>query len=294
MISSPARNGFTLIELSIVLVIIGLIVGGVLVGRDLINAASIRSTVSQVEKFYQAVNTFYGKYGYLPGDIPNGPAVQFGMVARGTSPAWGDGNGVIQGSASFGNYAADGIPSAGETAVFWTDLITMRLLQGNSDADFGGHFYPSTTNPAMRFPAANIGNSNYFYVYTGGPGDTSTTSHYGLSAITAMAISNWTYNSNPGLSVSQAAAIDTKIDDGFPQSGKVLAMYFTNAINAAIPTWAATGGEGANNSHLATNTATAGSSTTCYDNNSTAGPQQYSVKQNNGQGINCALSFGFQ
>lgn len=44
------QSGFTLIELSIVLVIIGLIVGGVLVGRDLIKAAEVRAQVSQIEK----------------------------------------------------------------------------------------------------------------------------------------------------------------------------------------------------------------------------------------------------
>jgi prepilin-type N-terminal cleavage/methylation domain-containing protein len=43
--------GFTLIELSIVLVIIGLIVGGVLVGQDLVKAAGVRATISQIEKF---------------------------------------------------------------------------------------------------------------------------------------------------------------------------------------------------------------------------------------------------
>lgn len=51
------RQGFTLIELSIVLVIIGLIVGGILVGRELISAAEIRATVSQIEKYNTSVNT---------------------------------------------------------------------------------------------------------------------------------------------------------------------------------------------------------------------------------------------
>jgi prepilin-type N-terminal cleavage/methylation domain-containing protein len=47
---SALSAGFTLIEISIVLVIIGLIVGGVLVGHDLIRAAGVRATISQVEK----------------------------------------------------------------------------------------------------------------------------------------------------------------------------------------------------------------------------------------------------
>src|SRR5580692_12405602 len=80
------ETAFTLIEMSIVLVIIGLIVGGVLVGQDLIRAAGVRAQISQIEKYNTAVNTFYGKYGYLPGDIPAEPAAQFGFAPRGTYP----------------------------------------------------------------------------------------------------------------------------------------------------------------------------------------------------------------
>ena len=63
------RSGFTLVELSIVLVIIGLIAGGVLVGRDLIEAAAIRQQITQVERFKTAVQTFRTKYNGLPGDL---------------------------------------------------------------------------------------------------------------------------------------------------------------------------------------------------------------------------------
>ncbi len=98
-------KGFTLIELSIVLVIIGLIVGGVLVGQDLIRAAGVRSTISQIEKYQTAVNTFRGKYGYLPGDIPPSATQQFGFTVdagRSGIAAEGDGNGVISGSGTYG------------------------------------------------------------------------------------------------------------------------------------------------------------------------------------------------
>ena len=73
------KKGFTLIELSIVLVIIGLIAGGVLIGRDLINAAAIRAQISQIEKIQTAVNTFRGKFNALPGDMGTAIANQFGF-----------------------------------------------------------------------------------------------------------------------------------------------------------------------------------------------------------------------
>lgn len=96
-VNSPVKTGFTLVEMSIVMVIIGLIIGGVLVGRDLISAAAARAQISQIEKYQTAVNTFRVKYGYLPGDIPDPVASQYGFYSRDTNPGQGDGNGVIAG-----------------------------------------------------------------------------------------------------------------------------------------------------------------------------------------------------
>src|ERR1700691_433072 len=97
-VKSPAsQSGFTLIELSIVLVIIGLIVGGVLVGQDLIRAAEVRAQISQIEKYNTAVNTFRDKYNALPGDLPPTVPTQFGFAARAGTAGRGDGNGIIEG-----------------------------------------------------------------------------------------------------------------------------------------------------------------------------------------------------
>jgi prepilin-type N-terminal cleavage/methylation domain-containing protein len=117
------EQGFTLIELSIVLVIVGLIAGGVLVGQDLIRAAEVRATISQIEKYNTAVNTFRGKYGYLPGDINNAAATQFGFAARGQYAGEGDGNGLIEGVSNNAPSSNNGMyESAGETLMFWSDL----------------------------------------------------------------------------------------------------------------------------------------------------------------------------
>ena len=88
MTGMRSHAGFTLIELSIVLVIIGLLIGAVFVGRDLIHAAEIRSTISQIEKTKTAVASFKSKYNCLPGDCPNATDYFTGAVN-------GDGDGKI-------------------------------------------------------------------------------------------------------------------------------------------------------------------------------------------------------
>ena len=65
------RRGFTLLELSIVLVIIGFLVGGVVAGVELIQAARLNKVMTDMRKFLTAVNVFQNKYDGLPGDISN-------------------------------------------------------------------------------------------------------------------------------------------------------------------------------------------------------------------------------
>lgn len=272
------------------LVIIGLVVGGVLVGRDLIRAAAVRATISQIEKYNTAARTFYGKYGYLPGDILASPASQFGFAARGTNPGEGDGNGLLEGAypgVGLGHYGY--FEGTGETAMFWVDLSTAGLIDGafNTATASGIPGNATGTSLTLWFPQAKLGQGNYLYVWSGGVNASTSNNninYYGISAINTMYTSG--ISSAPALSVAQAYAIDSKIDDGLPQSGNVTALYLTGT-----PTWAAGGGgTGANPGAVAT-----GSSSTCYDNGgNSANVMSYSLSQNNGSGVNCALSVQFQ
>jgi prepilin-type N-terminal cleavage/methylation domain-containing protein len=91
----PDRQAFTLVELSVVLVVIALLVGGVIVGRDLVRAAMLRAQVSQFERFDAAVKSFRLKYDALPGDLANARAQGFGLSYDTAHPTHGDGNGLI-------------------------------------------------------------------------------------------------------------------------------------------------------------------------------------------------------
>jgi prepilin-type N-terminal cleavage/methylation domain-containing protein len=81
--SLPRNHGFTLVELSIVLMIIGLLVSGILVGKDMIRAAELRSITSEKDQFQTAVNLFKNKYLGLPGDLSNATAF-WGVMPTGT------------------------------------------------------------------------------------------------------------------------------------------------------------------------------------------------------------------
>ncbi|HEU5047330.1 MAG TPA: prepilin-type N-terminal cleavage/methylation domain-containing protein [Rickettsiales bacterium] len=298
MYSSARRGttqGFTLIELSIVLVIVGLIVGGILTGRDLIDAAAIRAQISQIEKYHTAVRTFQNKYGYLPGDIPNPAASNFGFpIARGSLAGEGDGNGILEGNCN--NTAGSNLgieEGCGETLVFWQDLNYASLVDGFSAS--GGAAPSETTNTAIYYPAvlpaSKLASSIFVYTYS-----TSGTNYFGISSASNV---GWFLvgGTDPGLSVVQAYNIDKKTDDGMPQSGSVTACYLNGNISTSNSIWAAgAGNQGANGGTgdcLTSTTATAYATTNCYDNNNVAGVQTYSLKQNATK-PNCALSFRFQ
>ncbi|WP_024851760.1 prepilin-type N-terminal cleavage/methylation domain-containing protein [Hydrogenovibrio kuenenii] len=66
-----SQKGFTLVEMAIVLVIIGLLLGGVLKGQELIANARMKASISQIQQLTAAVYTYQDKTEYLPGDDPN-------------------------------------------------------------------------------------------------------------------------------------------------------------------------------------------------------------------------------
>ena len=318
-------DGFTLIELSIVLVIIGLIVGAVLVGQDLIRAAEIRAQISQIEKYQTAVNTFRLKFGYLPGDIPDPTASSFGFAARGTFKGEGDGNGLIQHhnyDPRFNGTTNGYNVATGENALFWRDLSQAGLIDGSFTAaaadTLPGSDITDKSQISGYFPQARLGNGNNIYVWSGGGSDNGENNepgdgfnYFGISAITQIGDiefgpGGYVYSS-PGLSVQSAYNIDQKIDDGLPQSGTVTAIFSDCAVPwAGCIAWAAGGSNhyagdtptyGADSGapdYGPTTAATAPASNTCYDNGNIGGAAQHYSLAQNGSAINCALSFRFQ
>src|SRR6476659_9573614 len=84
------QSGFTLIEIAIVLVIIGLLLGGVLKGQELITGARVRNLIQQQDGVKAAYFGFLDRFRALPGDYANATTTITGVVA---SSGCGNGNG---------------------------------------------------------------------------------------------------------------------------------------------------------------------------------------------------------
>lgn len=130
------QSGFTLVEIAIVLVIIGLLLGGVLKGQEMIENARIKSIVSDMRGVSAAFNSYMDRYHTIPGD-----ETAAAMTARGwVGTAGGNGNGAlaITPAQTFGN--------GGEHAALWRALRASGLATGDP-----------TVNTAASLPRAGTG-----------------------------------------------------------------------------------------------------------------------------------------
>lgn len=230
-----SEAGFTLVELAIVLVIIGLIVGGVLVGQDLIKTAEIRSVVSDLEKYNAAANTFRNKYNGLPGDLLSTRAAQFGLTTRDGSVGQGDGNGVMEGC------AAASTALGCENAVMWIDLTAAQLIGDafnttNSVADGNNGPAAAVNTVALMagyLPTTSLRDSSFVYVLPEGGRNFFFVGNLTAVAGGAGAGGAVTPGTIAGLTPLEASQIDDKMDDGIPVSGIVRAVSAITALAGA-------------------------------------------------------------
>lgn len=118
-----SQRGFSLIELSVVLVIVGLLLGGILKGTELIAQARGRSTTNAFENITQAFFSYQERYRALPGDD---------YLAQGRWPSTatsGNGDRVICGAYHGGSGGASCSGST-ESALVWQHLHSAGLLNG--------------------------------------------------------------------------------------------------------------------------------------------------------------------
>jgi prepilin-type N-terminal cleavage/methylation domain-containing protein len=196
-----SQSGFTLVEIAIVLVIIGLLLGGVLKGTELIENAKVKRAVSEINGVTAAFYAYQDRYQRLPGDdgILATINARGGVWAAPFSGA-GDNSGIINNTALGTTFN----PTL-EHLAFWQQLKAAGLISGN----------PADTGPAA-LPRNAFG--GLIGLTTGAVGPAA-------SSITGRIICS---GSVPGKS---AAAIDTQLDDGNGNTGKMRGIQGAN--NAA-------------------------------------------------------------
>jgi prepilin-type N-terminal cleavage/methylation domain-containing protein len=223
------RSGFTLIELSIVLVIIGLIAGGILISKDLIEAARIRQQISQLQQYSTAVNTFRLKYSGIPGDLAGNKAQQFGFTSRSGAQAHGDGNGTLGACSLSGVYTSDRYFGC-ETALFWSDLSTAHMIGNNLTAATDDFVVLMNANNIDQYlPRSKL--NGYVAVFSYAlmedflslPDTPKCKNTFCYALIKSMdTLLDGKLSAQIGITSGQAFAMDTKMDDGKPSTGIVL------------------------------------------------------------------------
>lgn len=241
-----ANKGFSLVELSIVLVILGLLTGGILGGQSLMRAAELRAVSTEVQQHITAVQTFRDKYFALPGDMRN--AVRFwGAQAGGTAdgtdatcialdeddPATDEATCNGNGDGEIWRYDSMTGTASYESFRVWQHLANAGLITGT----YAGVSHTPTgpgTDPGYNLPQSKLGsNVGYNLVFWGNrdSADTEVTNsriiegNYGHVLVFGLGDGFWYHamGYGPVLKPEEAWNIDQKMDDGLAGGGKVMA-----------------------------------------------------------------------
>lgn len=238
---SSFPGGFSLVEMAVVLIIIGLIVGGVLMGSNLMRAAEIRSIAEEEQRIVAAVHAFQDKYASLPGDMYNAteiwgeqdpnPATCRVTASTGRATCNGNGNGTLKESTA--SY---------EFLRFWQHLANAGMLEGRYTGMLGP-VANGLVDPDLRVglntppgPINGTGIEVYWeddiaghpYFFDG---------HYG-NHLYFGTIQQGSWPERPMLTTGEALSFDQKYDDGKPGTGKIRsskpAMWAPNCADSDV------------------------------------------------------------
>lgn len=183
---SAREKGFTLVEISIVLVIVGLMLAGVFKGQALIDSARVRSMASEVSGIRSAWYSFQDRYRALPGDFQSaGTQIDSAAVS-------GNGNGRVDGNA--------------ERAGVWQQLSLAGFINGSFNGEQAGAGSASDVDCAPGTCPKNPFNGFYKISYSAQAADVISPSH---EIFTGSQIP-----------VGILAELDRKLDDGIPTTGR--------------------------------------------------------------------------
>ena len=206
------QSGFTLVEIAIVLVIIGLLLGGILKGQELINSARVRNLADTTTGIQAAYYGFIDRYRRVPGDWAAAAAQEaIGVTINGG----GNDNGRLD----------DAQGSFTENNAMWEQLAKSGFIQGNFE---GGTDEPDTNNDLAPLNAYNN------IIVMGRTDDYLGTASRRLNTVFGR-----------GVPVNVMRELDVKLDDGKPEEGDVRATKVTPSWFAGTNEWGGSDGTAA-------------------------------------------------
>lgn len=120
------QSGFTLIEIAMVLLIIGLLLGGVLKGQELIGSARVKSLANDFHNVPVFIYGYQDKYRRLPGDDDAADDQRFTGYRKASASGQTPGNGIVQG-------AWDATDLGSESVLFWQHVRGAGFVAGSTD-----------------------------------------------------------------------------------------------------------------------------------------------------------------
>ncbi len=208
-------RGFTLVELSIVILIIGLLAAGILAGQSLIEAGKTRAVITEIEAHFESVKIFREKYFDWPGDITNATD----LFPTDAVVANGNGNERVE----WDSDAATTDAQEGSQA--WYHLQVAQMLQTGGLTGVGGVAVVGRNVPGSKIPSAGYFldyDTTLMQNYLGfGSGDGGGVSGDPDDSRAEEVASGAGPNDQGIITPKMAYEIDNKVDDGIPNFGKV-------------------------------------------------------------------------
>lgn len=218
------RAAFTLVELAIVLVIIGLVTGGIMAGQNLIRNSQLDAVIAEYQHFKSATHQFKDKYLALPGDYSMATD-QWGTMSSGTCPNATGGAGTETCDGDGDDFVSAGSGAANqsnELFLFWQHLKNAGLIEG-AYTGIAGSSSKNTHVVNVNAPASKIKSGGWAAQSSNDINGSARAFDGSYNLFFTLGHSSEEQFRDPILLPKELWGIDKKIDDAMPATGFLVA-----------------------------------------------------------------------